>query len=42
VYTFIITVAVFFMGLLLFNKTEKSFIDTVWWWRENGKKNYGS
>lgn len=29
VYTFIITVAVFFMGLLLFNKTEKSFIDTV-------------
>ena len=29
VYTFIITVAVFFMGLILFNKTEKSFIDTV-------------
>ena len=29
VYTFIITIAVFFMGLLLFNKTEKSFIDTV-------------
>ena len=29
VYTFIITVAVFFMGLLLFNKTEKNFIDTV-------------
>ena len=29
IYTFIIIVAVFFMGLILFNKTEKSFIDTV-------------
>ena len=28
-YTFIITVAVFFVGVLIFNKTEKSFIDTV-------------
>ena len=28
-YTFGVTVAVFFMGLLAFNKTEKSFIDTV-------------
>lgn len=28
-YTFGITVAVFFIGLLIFNKTEKSFIDTV-------------
>lgn len=28
-YTFFITVAVFFIGLLAFNKTEKSFIDTV-------------
>jgi lipopolysaccharide transport system permease protein len=28
-YTFIVTVFVFFAGLLLFNKTEKSFIDTV-------------
>jgi lipopolysaccharide transport system permease protein len=28
-YTFIITVVVFFFGLLLFNRTEKSFIDTV-------------
>ena len=29
VYTFCITVIVFFLGLLVFNKTEKSFIDTV-------------
>lgn len=29
VYTFAVTVAVFFIGLLLFNRTEKSFIDTV-------------
>ncbi len=29
VYTVSITVAVFFAGLLVFNKTEKSFIDTV-------------
>ncbi|MEP6803987.1 MAG: ABC transporter permease [Flavobacterium sp.] len=28
-YTFTITIAVFFIGLLIFNKTEKSFIDTV-------------
>jgi lipopolysaccharide transport system permease protein len=28
-YTFVVTVAVFFVGLLIFNKTEKSFIDTV-------------
>ncbi len=28
-YTFLVTVVVFFMGLLIFNKTEKSFIDTV-------------
>lgn len=28
-YTIIITVAVFFVGVLIFNKTEKSFIDTV-------------
>jgi lipopolysaccharide transport system permease protein len=28
-YTFGVTVSVFFTGLLIFNKTEKSFIDTV-------------
>lgn len=28
-YTFVITVVVFLFGLLIFNKTEKSFIDTV-------------
>ena len=28
-YTLIFTIVVFFMGLLLFNKTEKNFIDTV-------------
>ncbi|TDW47136.1 lipopolysaccharide transport system permease protein [Flavobacterium sp. 270] len=28
-YTLILTIAVFFIGLLIFNKTEKSFIDTV-------------
>ena len=28
-YTFIVTVVVFLIGVLLFNKTEKSFIDTV-------------
>ncbi|MFE3846668.1 ABC transporter permease [Flavobacterium sp. LB3P45] len=28
-YTFLITVIVFFVGVLIFNKTEKSFIDTV-------------
>ena len=28
-YTFIVTVLVFLAGLLIFNKTEKSFIDTV-------------
>lgn len=29
VYTFLVTVGIFFVGLLIFNKTEKSFIDTV-------------
>lgn len=29
IYTIIVTVVVFFVGLLVFNKTEKSFIDTV-------------
>jgi lipopolysaccharide transport system permease protein len=29
VYTFVLTIAIFFIGLLIFNKTEKSFIDTV-------------
>ena len=29
VYTAVITVVLFFFGLLIFNKTEKSFIDTV-------------
>ena len=29
VYTTVITVVLFFFGLLIFNKTEKSFIDTV-------------
>ncbi|HEU4790029.1 MAG TPA: ABC transporter permease [Flavobacterium sp.] len=28
-YTFCVTMSVFFIGLLIFNKTEKSFIDTV-------------
>ena len=28
-YTFVITIIVFFVGLLIFNRTEKSFIDTV-------------
>ena len=28
-YTSVATVVVFFLGLLIFNKTEKSFIDTV-------------
>jgi lipopolysaccharide transport system permease protein len=28
-YTLVVTVIVFFVGLLVFNKTEKSFIDTV-------------
>jgi lipopolysaccharide transport system permease protein len=28
-YTFGVTLSVFFIGLLIFNKTEKSFIDTV-------------
>jgi lipopolysaccharide transport system permease protein len=28
-YTTVITVVFFFLGLLIFNKTEKSFIDTV-------------
>jgi len=28
-YTFMVTVAVFLVGVLIFNKTEKSFIDTV-------------
>ena len=29
VYTFAVTVVVFLVGVLIFNKTEKSFIDTV-------------
>ncbi|MNF00786.1 hypothetical protein D3C80_1996690 [compost metagenome] len=29
IYTFLVTVVVFFAGLLIFNKTEKRFIDTV-------------
>lgn len=29
IYTFIVTLLVFFIGLLVFNRTEKSFIDTV-------------
>lgn len=29
IYTFAVTILIFFMGLLIFNKTEKSFIDTV-------------
>jgi lipopolysaccharide transport system permease protein len=29
VYTFVVTVVVFLVGVLIFNKTEKSFIDTV-------------
>jgi lipopolysaccharide transport system permease protein len=28
-YTFVVTIAVFLVGVLIFNKTEKSFIDTV-------------
>jgi lipopolysaccharide transport system permease protein len=28
-YTFLVTILVFFVGLLIFNKTEKRFIDTV-------------
>lgn len=28
-YTVVVTIVVFFVGLLIFNKTEKSFIDTV-------------
>jgi lipopolysaccharide transport system permease protein len=28
-YTFLVTIVVFFVGVLIFNKTEKSFIDTV-------------
>jgi lipopolysaccharide transport system permease protein len=28
-YTFVLTVTVFLVGVLIFNKTEKSFIDTV-------------
>lgn len=29
VYTSIFTVIIFFLGLLIFNKTEKTFIDTI-------------
>ncbi|MET3028172.1 ABC transporter permease [Flavobacterium sp. UW10123] len=29
IYSMIVTIAVFFIGLLIFNRTEKSFIDTV-------------
>jgi lipopolysaccharide transport system permease protein len=28
-YTFTVTIIVFLVGVLIFNKTEKSFIDTV-------------
>ena len=28
-YTWIFTVIVLFLGLLIFNKTEKTFIDTI-------------
>ncbi|RZJ53712.1 MAG: ABC transporter permease [Flavobacterium sp.] len=28
-YTVVLTIAIFFVGLLIFNKTEKSFIDTI-------------
>jgi lipopolysaccharide transport system permease protein len=28
-YTLFVTIGVFLIGLLVFNKTEKSFIDTV-------------
>jgi lipopolysaccharide transport system permease protein len=28
-YTFLATVVVFLVGVLIFNRTEKSFIDTV-------------
>ena len=28
-YTFLVTITVFFVGVLIFNRTEKSFIDTV-------------
>jgi lipopolysaccharide transport system permease protein len=28
-YVGVVTIAVFFIGLLIFNKTEKTFIDTV-------------
>jgi lipopolysaccharide transport system permease protein len=28
-YTFVITIVVFLVGVLIFNRTEKSFIDTV-------------
>jgi len=28
-YTFLVTIALFFIGFLIFNRTEKSFIDTV-------------
>ncbi|MDP5200691.1 ABC transporter permease [Flavobacterium sp. DG2-3] len=29
IYTMVVTIVVFFIGLLIFNRTEKSFIDTV-------------
>jgi lipopolysaccharide transport system permease protein len=29
VYTLIVTIVVFLVGVLLFNRTEKSFIDTI-------------
>lgn len=29
IYTLVVTVVIFFIGLLIFNKTEKNFIDTV-------------
>jgi lipopolysaccharide transport system permease protein len=29
IYTLIVTVIVFFVGIILFNKVEKDFIDTI-------------
>ncbi len=29
IYTVVVTLGIFFMGIIMFNKTEKNFIDTV-------------
>jgi len=29
IYSVVVTIVIFFVGLLIFNRTEKSFIDTV-------------